>query len=178
MKKLFVLAVLSIMLFSCKTKTVVSDDKIKVSDKVESPKELNISNIVDISSQIGIKGKWVIESVSYPGSEYIKVNSFDIADSQCFVGSTWQFFSNNNQGNISIKSTNCSEFNSPVNWYVNKEGHFILKIVWAGEKAKKVRSGYVLTLANRTETSFQLVDKIKVGNKLTDIVYQFQKSSK
>jgi hypothetical protein len=29
--------------------------------------------------------------------------------------------------------------------------------------------------ANQTETSFQLIDKITVGGKLTDVVYQFQK---
>jgi hypothetical protein len=42
-------------------------------------------------------------------------------------------------------------------------------------KAKKVKSGYVLSVANVTETSFQLVDKINVGGKLTDVVYQFEK---
>jgi hypothetical protein len=44
-----------------------------------------------------MKGNWVISSVSYPGSEYIKVNSFQIADSQCFEGSTWKLVSNNNK---------------------------------------------------------------------------------
>jgi glutathione peroxidase-family protein len=33
-----------------------------------------------------------------------------------------------------------------------------------------------LHVANQTETSFQLIDKITVGGKLTDVVYQFQKS--
>jgi hypothetical protein len=33
-------------------------------------------------------------------------------------------------------------------------------------------------LSNQTETSFQLIDKITVGGKLTDVVYQFQKINK
>jgi glutathione peroxidase-family protein len=31
-------------------------------------------------------------------------------------------------------------------------------------------------LANQTPTSFQLVDKIDVAGKMTDVVYQFQKN--
>jgi hypothetical protein len=52
-----------------------------------------------------------------------------------------------------------------------------LKILNAGEKAKKVKEGYVLTLTGKTESSFQLIDKIDVGGKVTDVVYQFQKVS-
>ena len=158
MKKVFVLVILSILMFSCKTSSVTSKK-------------------LDISSQVDIKGEWVIGSVSYPGSEYIKVNSFDIADSKCFVGSKWKFISNNNKGYMTLTSANCVAFSSPITWFVNKEGQFILKVLDAGEKAKKVRSGYVLYVANQTETSFQLVDKINVGNKPTDVIYQFNKSS-
>jgi hypothetical protein len=45
----------------------------------------------------------------------------------------------------------------------------------AGDKANKVREGYVLTVANQTESAFQLLDKIDVGGKMTNIIYQFQK---
>ena len=46
---------------------------------------------------------------------------------------------------------------------------------FATHKAKKVREGYILYLANQSETSFQLIDRIDVGGKMTDVVYQFQK---
>ena len=42
-------------------------------------------------------------------------------------------------------------------------------------KAKTVNSGYVLTIANQTESSFQLIDKINVGGTMNDVVYQFEK---
>jgi hypothetical protein len=58
---------------------------------------------------------------------------------------------------------------------VNKDGQFILKVLYAGEKARKVREGYILTVANQTESSFQLIDKIDVGGKMTNVVYQFNK---
>ena len=51
-----------------------------------------------------------------------------------------------------------------------------MKVLSVGDKAKRVRDGYVLNVANVTETSFQLVDKINVGGKMTDVIYQFQKN--
>ena len=59
------------------------------------------------------------------------------------------------------------------NWFVNWADYPVLS---AGEKAKKVRDGYVLNVANVTETSFQLLDKIDVGGKMTNVTYQFQKN--
>lgn len=157
MKKIILLSTIAILLFACKT-TSVTNTKL------------------DRTSQVAMKGNWVIVSVTYPGSEYIKVNSFQIADSKCFEGSTWKFISNNNKGEMALTNTNCPAFSSPITWFVNKEGKFVLKVLNAGEKAKKVRDGYILDVANQTEISFQLVDKINVGGKVTDVIYQFQKN--
>ncbi|HMK06625.1 MAG TPA: hypothetical protein VK476_03785, partial [Flavobacterium sp.] len=66
MKKLILLTAFAMMIFSCKPKEVVTSTK------------------KDSRAQVAIKGNWVISSVSYPGSEYIKVTSFEIADSHCF----------------------------------------------------------------------------------------------
>ena len=131
---------------------------------------------VDNKSAVAMKGNWTINSVTYPGSEYIKVNSFGLADSKCFEGSTWKFISNNNKGEMALGGgATCGSFNSPITWFVNKEGQFVLKILNAGEKARKVRDGYVLSVRNQTPSSFELVDKINVGGKDTDVIYQFQK---
>ena len=130
---------------------------------------------LDGKSQAAIKGNWVLSSVNYPGSEFIKVTSFQLADSKCFVGSTWKFIPNNNKGEMTITQPNCIAFSSPIKWFINKDGQFVLKILNASEKAKKVKEGYVLSVANQSESNFQLVDKIDVGGKITDVVYQFQK---
>lgn len=158
MKKILFLAAMSLVLFSCKTSSV-TDKKL------------------DKGAQVAMKGNWVISSVYYPGSEVIKVNSFQLADSKCFEGSTWKFISNNNKGNMALTANNCPTFSSPITWYVNKEGQFVLKVLDAGEKAKKVRDGYILMVANQTKDSFQLIDKINVGGKMTDVVYQFQRAN-
>ncbi len=134
------------------------------------------STKLDNKSERGLSGDWTLTSVSYPGSEYIRVFSFGLADSKCFEGSSWHFVSNNNKGTMALTSgANCAAFDSPITWFVNKEGQFVLKVLNAGEKARKVRDGYVLSMTNQTPTSFQLVDRVDVAGKMTDVVYQFQK---
>lgn len=154
MKKLILLSMFAVLLFSCKSTSVTNT---KLDNKTERL----------------IKGNYVVSSVDYPGSEYIKVNAFQLADSQCFVGSTWKFVSNNNKGEMALTKSGCPAFSSAITWFVNKDGQFVLKVLNAGEKAKKVRDGYILNVANATESSFQLVDKIDVGGKMTDVIYQF-----
>jgi hypothetical protein len=156
MRKLFLLSVLTVFFAACKSKSVTN-------------------TAVDNKTERMMKGDWVISSVTYPGSEYIKVQSFNLADSKCFEGSNWKLISNNNKGEMALTKSDCMSFSSPISWFVNKDGQFVLKVLNAGEKAKKVRDGYILGVANQTETSFQLVDKINVGGKMTDVVYQFEK---
>ena len=156
MKKVIVLCALAIVMFACKSTSITSTN-------------------TNRQSQVAMKGNWVISAVTYPGSQYIKVNSFQIADSECFVGSTWKFVSNNNKGEMALTKMGCPAFSSPITWFVNEEGQFVLKVLDADIKAKKVREGYILYVSNQTDTSFQLIDKIDVGGKITDVVYQFQK---
>lgn len=130
---------------------------------------------IDHKSQMGIKGDWTISNVSYANSDFIKVTSFDVADSKCFVGSNWNFVSNNNKGTMNLNGgAGCPSFSSPIVWTVTKAGDFTLKIT-EGEKAKRVTSGYFLKVRNQTENSFQLVDNVNVGGKTVEVTYQFSK---
>lgn len=165
MKKMIFLCMLGTLLFACKSASTATSTDTTLSTKL------------DRSSQVAIKGNWVITNVTYPGSEYIKVNSFQIADSKCFIGSTWNFISNNNKGSMALTDGSCSAFSSPIVWSINKQGLFILKIVEAGTKSKNVTQGYVLKVANQTENSFQLIDNINVGGQTKDVTYQFQRAN-
>ena len=161
MKNILFMSLVLALLFSCKT----------------TKKAPSLTAKTDRSSQKELKGNWQITNVTYPGSNYIRVNSFQIADSKCFVGSTWNFISNNNKGSMSLNQAGCTSFSSPIVWSINKEGMFGLKILDAGLKSRKVVQGYMLRVANQTETSFQLIDAIDVGGKQTDVVYQFVKTN-
>lgn len=156
MKKVILLVTIGILILGCKTTSATSTK-------------------LDTQSEVAIKGNWTITSVTYPGSEVIKVNSFDLADSKCFIGSTWKFISNNNKGQFTLNSPKCTAYSTPITWFINKDGQFVMKILDEA-KAKTVKSGYVLTIANQTGSSFQLIDKINVAGKITDVVYQFEKN--
>ncbi len=156
MKKIILISILSVLILSCKSTNSATSTK------------------VDSQSQTAIKGEWVISSVNYPGSEVIKVTSFDLADSKCFIGSKWKFVSMSNKGSLTLNSPSCTAYSTPITWFINKEGEFLLKILDEA-KAKTVKSGYVLRVANQTEKSFQLVDQINVAGKMTAVVYQFDK---
>lgn len=158
MRKIIFTGVLAVLLFACKSNSATATK-------------------LDRNSQVDMKGDWVLTSVTYPGSDVITVNSFQLADSKCFEGSRWKLISNNNKGEMSISKAGCAAFSSPITWFVNREGQFVLKILNAGEKARKVRDGYVLSVANQSENAFQLVDKIDVGGKSTNVVYQFTKTN-
>ncbi|MGV1013158.1 MAG: hypothetical protein ACOYBS_12000 [Flavobacterium sp.] len=157
MKKSFILLLLMVLFVGCKPKQTVTNTKL------------------DTKSEVAIKGNWTITEVTFPGSEYIKVNSFDLADSKCFVGSTWKFISNNNKGEMVLNNASCTAFSSPITWYINKDGNFVMKII-NDTKAKKVLEGYILTIFNSTENSFQLMDKVNVGGQYVNVTYQFNRN--
>jgi hypothetical protein len=158
MKKYISLVVLTIVYIGCKPNQTITNTKL------------------DMKDEVAIKGNWSVASINYPGSEYIKVTSFDVADSKCFIGSNWKFISNNNNGDMALTSSSCTGFSSPITWYINKEGNMVLKIINEA-KAKRVVDGYILRVANQKENSFQLIDKINVGGKIVDVVYQFQRTN-
>lgn len=157
MKKTVFVIVLSIFAMACKPKQTVTNTKL------------------DNKSERLIKGNWKISSVNYVGSDVFKVTSFNIADAKCFEGSQWSFVSNNNTGEMTLDKANCVTYGSRITWFVNKEGKFVMKFLNEGVKAKHTTTGYVLSIANQTESSFQLIDKAAVGNNSAEVVYQFNK---
>jgi hypothetical protein len=157
MKKSIILLMVVFLAFACKS---------------TSPVNTNLNK----KSEVQMKGNWVIKSVTYPGSDYIKVSSFDLADSKCFIGSSWKLVSNNNSGIMQLNSSECTSFTSNIKWYVNRTNEFVMKIL-DNAKAKKVKEGYALTVANQSESSFQLIDKMDVGGKMVEVVYQFEKAN-
>lgn len=157
MKKIVFIIVMSIFALACKPKQKVTNTKL------------------DNKSERFLKGDWIVSSVNYVGSDVFKVTSFNIADAKCFEGSLWTFVSNNNTGEMVLNKANCAAYGSQITWFINKEGKFVMKFLSEGVKAKHTAGGYVLRVANQTETSFQLIDKASVGSNTAEIVYQFDK---
>jgi hypothetical protein len=133
------------------------------------------SSKLDSKTTHALRGNYTISSVTFEGNNMFKINVFEIADSKCFEGSTWNFIANNNKGSMALNAAGCPSFESKITWFINKEGNFVLKIL-DDNKARKVTDGYVLGLKNVTDNGFQLVESIRVGGKMTDLVYQFNKN--
>jgi hypothetical protein len=66
-------------------------------------------------------------------------------------------------------------FNSPITWFINKEGQFVMKIL-NETKARKVTEGYVLQVGPITDATFELTDRVNVGGKNVNVVYQFSRN--
>ncbi|ARV14622.1 hypothetical protein [Polaribacter sp. SA4-12] len=135
-----------------------------------------VNTKLDNKTERMLKGNFTITSVSFPGSDYLKVTSFNLGDSKCLIGSNWSFISNNNKGEMKINNpdTTCKDFSSPITWYINKDGNFVFKFI-NNYKAKEVTNGFVLSINNITETSFDLVDRINVAGETKNITYSFQR---
>ena len=158
MKKMILFLMFGLLVIGCKSKSAT-----------ETRVDRKTANMMN--------GTWTLTSVTNPGSGYIKVNTFQLADSKCFEGSRWKLVSNNNKGEMSLSNpgADCPAFSSPLTWFLNKNGQFVLKLLNAGDKARKVRDGYVLDVANVTGSSFELIDMVDVGGKKENVVYHFDK---
>lgn len=152
-KKNVLLCIIFVAITACKSKTATATR-------------------LDRGTQFALKGNWTLAKVVYPGDDYIKINAFDLADSKCFVGSQWKFISNNNKGEFALNQGNCPAYSSLITWFINDEGKFVMKIL-DESKAKKVKEGYVFTVANVTDSAFELIDSVNVGGKTVQVVYQF-----
>jgi len=157
MKKLLLYTACAAILISCKNQTPA------------------IKTNIDRKSNVAIKGNWRVKSVTYPGSDYIKVVSFNLADAQCFVGSTWNFIPNNDSGDMAVSKSGCPSITSKIKWYVNKDGQFVLKFLDEKIKSKNIKEGYVLKLLEQSTNSFKLSEGVDVGGKMVDVVYLFEK---
>jgi hypothetical protein len=158
MKKTFFMLLFLTAVISCKSTSSAVDTKL------------------DNKTERMLKGDFTITSVSFPGSGYLKVTSFNLGDSKCLIGSDWSFISNNNKGEMKINnpSSTCKDFSSPITWYINKDGDFVFKFI-NNYKAKEVNNGFALSINNVTETSFDLVDEINVAGEIKNITYSFQR---
>ena len=135
----------------------------------------NPSSAINTTDTSKIKGDYTITSVTYPGQNLFKIKSFDIADSQCFVNSNWNFIANNNKGKLTLGNSKCDFFESDITWYVNKNEEFIFKNLSSKNNPKDVKEGFKLRISDITDSSFKLVDKVFLDGSSSEIIYQFNK---
>lgn len=151
MKKIIFFSVLILLAISCKSTSAVDSN-------------------LDYDAQKNVKGDWIVSKIEYPNSNYIQINHFDIAKSNCFTNSTWNFVSNNNKGTVSFPN-NCAATRN-ITWYINSDGQMILKFL-NSESSRKTETGYVLDYIPINANSFKLKDKAMISNSSVEIMITF-----
>ena len=108
-----------------------------------------------------MKGDWTLSSITYNQPGTFNVKLLNDASKECFEGSTWQFIPNNNTGNYTINSSNCSsgmryfiftiqEIDETTGLY-----DFLLKPTNEKKKSETNNSGFRLQLAQLSDTNMQ-----------------------
>lgn len=131
---------------------------------------------IDRRAQAAINGNWTIDSISFPESESSQISSFYLADSKCFEGSIWKFNASDDSGQMAIKSQQCKTFSLSLQWSVNKDQQFSLKFLNASQIDNRVKEEYILKLGTQTRDSFELIDKVEIDGKTTNVIYTFKKA--
>ena len=108
-----------------------------------------------------MKGDWTLSSITYNQPGTFNVKLLNDASKECFEGSTWQFIPNNNTGNYTINSSNCSsgmryfiftiqEIDETTGLY-----DFLLKPTNEKKKSETNNSGFRLQLTQLSDTNMQ-----------------------
>lgn len=156
MKKILILALITVTAFSCGTPKTVQQSK-----KV-------------------IKGYWSLDNITYDSSGTFNVTLFNDSSVECFEGSSWRFIPNNNTGNYTIDNSSCptgerkfiftiQEIDSSTGLY-----DFLLKPTNAKGKSD-TDSGFRLRLAQLDEYSMRWEQTVNLDGKPFKINMNFSK---
>lgn len=129
-----------------------------------------------------IKGDWVLQTVTAEGiTGVVKTSVFNEADLGCFIGSEWNFISNNSMGSYTLvdKSKSCTQLKRLIRWSIYEpEGaakQFQFKRLDDNKNAMDNGDGYRLTVVEVNDNNFKLRSDINVDGKAGALIYNFVK---
>ena len=129
-----------------------------------------------------IKGDWLLQTVNIEGiNSKIEAKVFNEADFNCFIGSTWNFISNNNMGSYTLSGSpsGCSSVTRNIRWsvYEPKGGEREFQFKRLDEKRNPLddNNGFRLGVTTLTDNTMQLKSAITFEGKAANIVYNFVK---
>ena len=130
-----------------------------------------------------INGNWILQTVTVEGiTGVVKTTVFNEADLSCFIGSEWNFISNNSMGSYSLvdKSKNCTPVKRFIRWSIyepeNAAKEFQFKRLDDKKNAMDNGDGYRLTVTEHTDNTFKLRSNMVFEGKASAIIYNFVKN--
>lgn len=129
-----------------------------------------------------INGNWMLETITTEGiTGKVTATIFNEASFTCFVGSSWNFMSNNSLGNYSINAsgTDCSTLTRTIRWSIyepkGEAKKFQFKRLNDKKNAMDNGDGFRLEISQLTGTTMQLKSHILFEGKPATYVYNFVK---
>ncbi len=130
-----------------------------------------------------INGNWILQTVTAEGiTGVVKTTVFNEADLSCFIGSEWNFISNNSMGSYNLvdKSKNCTPVKRFIRWSVyepeNAAKEFQFKRLDDKKNAMDNGDGYRLIVTEHSDNSFKLRSDIVFEGRAGAIIYNFVKN--
>ncbi len=130
-----------------------------------------------------INGNWVLQTVTVEGiAGVVKTTVFNEADLSCFIGSEWNFISNNSMGSYALvdKSKNCAQVKRFIRWSIyepeNAAKEFQFKRLDDKKNAMDNGNGYRLTVIEHGDTNLKLRSDLVFEGKKSAIIYNFVKN--
>ncbi len=134
------------------------------------------------SMKKNINGNWILETATVEGiSGVLKTRVFNEADLACFIGSEWNFISNNSMGSYTIvdNNKNCTPVKRFIRWsiYEPKDAakEFQFKRLDDNKNAMDNGDGYRLTIIEHGDTNLKLRSDIVFNGIAGAIIYKFVK---
>ena len=130
-----------------------------------------------------VNGNWILQTVTVEGiAGVVKTTVFNEADLSCFVGSEWNFISNNSMGSYTLvdKSKNCTPVKRFIRWSVyepeNAAKEFQFKRLDDKKNAMDNGNGYRLTVVEHGDNILKLRSELLFEGKNSAIIYNFVKN--
>ena len=130
-----------------------------------------------------MNGNWILQTVTVEGiSAVAKTTVFNEADLSCFIGSEWNFISNNSMGSYTLvdKSKNCTQVKRFIRWSINEPAdaakEFQFKRLDDKKNVMDNGDGYRLTVTEHSDNSFKLRSDLVFEGRTSAIIYNFVKN--
>lgn len=130
-----------------------------------------------------INGNWTLKTIAIEGNNsIINVKVFNEANNNCFIGSQWNFISNNSLGSYKFPTgaDGCVATTRKIRWSIyepkGEEKKFQFKRLDDKNNPLDGNDGYRLTVAALTDSSMRLRSDISYEGKPVSVIYNFIKN--
>ncbi len=129
-----------------------------------------------------INGNWILQTITTEGITGVtKTTIFNEAEFSCFIGSEWNFISNNSMGSYTLvdQGKGCPQIKRYIRWSIyepkDMEKEFQFKRLDDKKNSMDNGNGYRLKVTSTTDNTMSLRSDIMFNGNAGAIIYNFAK---